>query len=249
MMRRGRSAPGWVAAFAIGFLAAGGGTGCGWIAEKIFESASGTDDDDDDDGDEGEGDEGDEGKGKGKSSGPFGLGDLDKMMKAPKDVTVVDRKDLEKALPEELAGAKLDGTISSESVAMSGFKVATARARYADGDVRIDLTVADSGMLPALTGVFAMGAFIEKDSDDETVAKHDIDGMPVIVTWHPKRESGELLALYADRIMITLRAENIDDWKDAKKYLKAVDTGAIDDALDAAKKAGKKAGRAEKDDD
>ena len=109
----------------------------------------------------------------------------------------------------------------------------TASATYTKGDMRVKLTIADSGAhSDSLMAVAAMvvtlpDGYAETVPPATTVARVKINDMPAAEMWDAEALKGELTVLVNGRFAVALEAKKVDSLDTLRAILAAVDLKAL----------------------
>jgi len=143
------------------------------------------------------------------------------------NVEVVDFRELKKLMPNRIAGMKQKSS-TGEKTGMLGFKFATAKAKYEDGDQSLDMSITDVAGIGILTA--SMAAWTNMDMDRETESGYErttqIDGHPAFEKWDGDRKRGELSVFVDERYIITIEGRNIAE-KDLRKALDGINLNQL----------------------
>jgi hypothetical protein len=146
-------------------------------------------------------------------------------------IVAADFRDLKALLPDRLL--RMDRSEhSGERSGVKGLQVSVAGAKYEDDDRHLEVAIVDGGSLP-LAGLANMGwqiAEVEIDKEDSNGYERTttIDGHKAFEKYNNKWEEGELVIMYADRFIITLKGKGIDE-DDLRRALNKLDLDELKD--------------------
>jgi hypothetical protein len=144
-------------------------------------------------------------------------------------IPAADFRDLKALLPDRLL--RMDRTEhSGERSGVKGLQVSVAEAKYEDDDRYLEVALVDGGSLP-LAGLANMGwSMAEIDKEDRNGYERTtiIDGHKAFEKYNSKWEEGELVVLYQDRFVITLKGKGIDA-DDLRRALNKLDLDELED--------------------
>ncbi len=125
---------------------------------------------------------------------------------------VVEISVLKEALPEKLMGMKRTSHNGQKS-AIAGIKIASADARYEDGDRKMSITIMDTGGLGAAVSALAAWSAIEIDNESEDGYERTtmIDGKKAIEKYNRKTQQGEISVISADRFIFSIKSSNLSE--------------------------------------
>lgn len=143
-------------------------------------------------------------------------------------VETMNFRDIKATLPSRLLG--MDRTeFSGEKNGAFGFSVAQAEATYEEDDERIEVAIVDGGNMGiAKMGVAAWASVeIDKESDEGYERTVKIDGHKAFEKYEERRGVAELVWLYKDRYIISLKGKGVDG-DDLRRALKRIDYDDLD---------------------
>jgi len=138
-------------------------------------------------------------------------------------VEVVDFKKLKALLPESIAGMARSESEAQKAGAM-GMTIATAEARYEDGNRRLQVNFADAGGIPmAMMGLAAWtNAEIERETDDEYERTTNLKGHKAFERYNFKNKEGQISLVVAERFIVNIEGDNVEE-SDLQNALDALD--------------------------
>lgn len=123
----------------------------------------------------------------------------------------VDFRDLKALLPDRLL--RMDRTShSGERSGIRGLKISVAEAKYEDEDRYLEVALVDGGSL-AIARLANLGwsmAEIDKEDTNGFERTTTIDGNKAFEKYNRKWEEGELIVLYQERFVVTLKGKGIE---------------------------------------
>lgn len=172
---------------------------------------------------------------EGLSEMTSGLAKMVESITAQKDengekIVAADFRDLKALLPDRLL--RMDRSEhSGERSGVKGLQVSVAGAKYEDDDRYLEVAIVDGGSLP-LAGLANMGwqmAEIEIDKEDSNGYERTttINGYKAFEKYNNKWEEGELVIMYADRFIITIKGKGIDE-DDLRRALNRLDLDELE---------------------
>ena len=146
-----------------------------------------------------------------------------KDLKDGKPADLVNFRDLQKVLPEKLAGFKRVSE-SGETAGAMGLSMSRAEAEYEDGDRMIKVDVVDVGGLGA--GLMGMAAWTSVTIDKEDSRGYErtstFEGYKCYEKYRKSGPDSEIALFVANRFLVTANARNTEMDK-LKKFVKAMD--------------------------
>ena len=123
----------------------------------------------------------------------------------------------------DLKGWEAQGDPSGTTVNMGSYKMSQAQRSYGKNGSELKINIIDGGYAPmAYAGFKAMAQF-EVDSSDEYVKKTTIQGFTAIENYKYQRKDGSLTILLADRFLVQLDGDDIEDMKELRAAAKQLD--------------------------
>lgn len=137
-------------------------------------------------------------------------------------IPAADFRDLKAILPDRLL--RMDRSEhTGERSGVKGLQVSVAEAKYEDDDRYLEVAIVDGGSFPLAKLANAGWAMAEVDKETKNGYERTtkIDGHKAFEKYDSKWEEGELVILYQDRFIITLKGKGIaeDDLRDALNRL------------------------------
>jgi hypothetical protein len=108
-----------------------------------------------------------------------------------------------------------------------------ATATYAQGDVRVKLTLADTGSHAGTLAILASPIVSLPDNYEgkvppaTTIKRTKIDGTPGSEMWDADKMSGEMILVVAGRFVVEVESQKADSLESLRAILKAVDLKAL----------------------
>lgn len=138
-------------------------------------------------------------------------------------VETMNFRDIKETLPGRLLGME-QTDISGEKNGAFGFSVSQAEATYEEDDRSIEVVIVDGGNIGlAKMGVAAWATVeVDKESKNGYERTTEIDGYKAFEKYDSRRDESELVWLYKDRFIITLKGEGVDG-DDLRRALKRID--------------------------
>jgi hypothetical protein len=140
--------------------------------------------------------------------------------------------EIAKTLPAPEGWTKTDVRLSQIDIS-SDCSYTFASATYTKGDVRLKLTIADTGAHPdSLMALVAMIVTLPDGHADKippatTIARVKIDGMPAADVWNGDKMKGELAVLVAERFAVMIEALKSDAAATQRAFLETIDLKAV----------------------
>lgn len=153
-----------------------------------------------------------------------------KLPPAP-DSHLVAPPELAKFLPALEGWTKGDARLSEVNGAACSYTLVSAS--YAKGDVRVKLTLADTGAhAESIMALAAPIVSLPDDYDDKvstatTIKRLKIDGSPAWEMWDAEKATGEITLLAGGRIVVTIEAQKGESLEALRAMLAAVDLKAL----------------------
>lgn len=178
--------------------------------------------------------EGMEGLGEGLSEMASGLSKMVENIKLQTDengekITAADFREMKALLPDRML--RMDRIEhNGERSGAKGLQVSVANAKYEDDDRYLEIAIVDGGNLP-LAGLANMGwsmVEVDKETSNGFERTTTIDGNKAFEKYNSKWEEGELVVLYGDRFLITLKGKGIDE-DDLRRALDRLDLDELED--------------------
>ena len=143
-------------------------------------------------------------------------------------VETIDFRDIKETLPGRLLGME-QTDISGEKNGAFGFSVSQAEATYEEDDRSIEVIIVDGGNVGlAKMGVAAWATVeVDKESKNGFERTTKIEGYKAFEKYDSRKEEAELIWLYKDRFIITLKGEGVDG-DDLRRALKRIDYEDLD---------------------
>jgi len=139
---------------------------------------------------------------------------------------VIDFENLKPLLPE-LPGYTRD-TPRGEQITMP-MKMSKAEARYRKDDSSIRIEITDSAfnqlILAPVSMMMAMG--YEEKSDDGYTKAVTIAGSPAFEKWEKNAKNGEINVVVANRFIVTVKGNNVENIDVVRKAVQAVDLNKL----------------------
>ncbi|MEL7020320.1 MAG: hypothetical protein AAGK47_01810 [Bacteroidota bacterium] len=125
-------------------------------------------------------------------------------------VEAVDFRLLKARLPEYIADLKRT-QINGQRSGMFGVYIATADAKYKDGDQSIAVQLTDiGGMGMALDKLAKWSEMdIDNESEDGYERTTTIGGHPAFVAWKERQQRGQISVLVNQRLVVNLKSRNV----------------------------------------
>lgn len=144
------------------------------------------------------------------------------------EVEVMGFRDLKEIMPGRLLGLERTKHTGEKTSAM-GFAISQAEAEYEDGAQRIEVQVVDAGQFGMMKMGVAAWATMEIDRESDTGYERtiEIDGHKAYEKWDAHSGEAELVFLYKDRYIITLKGDGFDE-DDMQKALRRIDYDDLD---------------------
>lgn len=135
-------------------------------------------------------------------------------------VPIVHFRDLKPFFPKSVAGIE-HGKVTGETTGMAGFKYSTAKTKYDDGKVRIEMNILDGGGVGAImSGIAAWSKFdVDRETDDGYERTTTFDGYKAYEKYNENRKRGEISLLVNDRFVVRVEGRGVD-MDDLKKAIK-----------------------------
>lgn len=129
-----------------------------------------------------------------------------------------------------LPGWKLQGKPTGTTVKSSYMKMSQAEARFTSGDKSLRLAIVDSSI--AAMASLGMGVLkgIEVETSEEVTKSVKVQDYPAIETYKPQDKEGKLTIVVADRFVVTLEGEgieNIQELEDIAQHLELKKLAAL----------------------
>ncbi|PHN04757.1 transposase [Flavilitoribacter nigricans] len=145
------------------------------------------------------------------------------------NIPAADFRDLKAILPDRLLRMdRIEHT--GERSGVKGLQVSVAEAKYEDDDRYLEVALVDGGSLP-LAGLANMGwsmAEVDKETKNGYERTTVIDGHKAFEKYNSRWEEGELVVLYQDRFIITLKGKGIDA-DDLRRALNKIDLDELEE--------------------
>jgi hypothetical protein len=134
--------------------------------------------------------------------------EAEKMAKdGPKEV--VDAKLLKELLPADADGLPRKEA-SSEKTGAMGFQVATATARYGEGDSSIEVSIVDVAGTGAIMGMAAWAMIdVDKENDSGYEKTTKYKDHKAFEKYNNDSKDGELAVLLANRFVVSVKGNNV----------------------------------------
>lgn len=134
--------------------------------------------------------------------------EAEKMAKdGPKEV--VDAKLLKELLPADADGLPRKEA-SSEKTGAMGFQVATANARYGEGDSSIEVSIVDVAGTGAIMGMAAWAMIdVDKENDSGYEKTTKYKDHKAFEKYNNDSKDGELAVLLANRFVVSVKGNNV----------------------------------------
>ena len=110
---------------------------------------------------------------------------------------------------------------------MGAMSMTEVKRRYVKDKVRLKLKINDSAMAGILRMPFKMAARFTEDSSDGFKKGIKVGPHTAIHSWRANRKRAELMLLAGDRMVVTIRANGVDDPKVVLEFAKALDLDAL----------------------
>jgi hypothetical protein len=125
----------------------------------------------------------------------------------PKEV--IDAKLLKELLPADADGMPRKEA-SSEKTGAMGFQVATANARYNDGDSSIEVSIVDVAGTGAIMGMAAWAMIdVDKESESGYEKTTTYKGHKAFEKYNTNNKDGEMAVLVASRFVVSVKGNNV----------------------------------------
>lgn len=123
----------------------------------------------------------------------------------------------------DLEGWEAEGDASGTTVNTGSYKMSQAEREYTANGSDLQINIIDGGYAPmAYAGFKAMAQF-EVDSSDQYVKKTTIQGFTAIENYEYDDQEGSLTILVAERFLVQLDADDIEDMKAVKAAAQQLD--------------------------
>lgn len=144
------------------------------------------------------------------------------------EVEVVGFRELKEIMPGRVLGMERTKHTGEKTSAM-GFAISQAEAEYEDGAQRLEVQVVDAGQFGMMKMGVAAWATMEIDRESDTGYERtiEIDGHKAYEKWDAHSGKAELVLLYKDRFIITLKGDGLDE-DDMRKALRRIDYDDLD---------------------
>ncbi len=144
------------------------------------------------------------------------------------EVEVMGFRDLKEIMPGRLLGMERTKHTGEKTSAM-GFAISQAEAEYEDGAQNLEVQVVDAGQFGMMKMGVAAWATMEIDRESDTGYERtiEIDGHKAYEKWDAHSGRAELILLYKDRYIITLKGDGLDE-DDMRKALRRIDYDDLD---------------------
>ena len=144
------------------------------------------------------------------------------------EVEVMGYRELKEILPGRLLGMERTKHTGEKTSAM-GFAISQAEAEYEDGAKSLDVEVMDAGQFGIMKAGVAAWATMEIDREGDTGYERtiEIDGHKAYEKWDAHSGEGELVLLYKERYIISLKGDGLAEG-DLRKALNRIDYDDLD---------------------
>lgn len=148
------------------------------------------------------------------------------------DAKAVDFRKLKKELPSSIGWMKRT-SFEGERAGVLGIKTSVANATYESGTKEIKISIADIGGFKAALRGLAIWSELEVDKENDYGYERttEIDGYKAFEKYDSRKEEGEIALIIEDRIVVTVKGENIEE-DDLRKALKKIDLDDLEDLTD-----------------
>ncbi|RFS15133.1 transposase [Emticicia sp. C21] len=144
----------------------------------------------------------------------------------PKEV--IDAKLLKELLPADADGLPRK-EVSSEKTGAMGFQVATANARYGEGDSSIEVSIVDVAGTGAIMGMAAWAMVdVDKENDSGYEKTTTYKDHKAFEKYNNDNKDGELAVLLANRFVVSVKGSNVSMAK-IKATIDDIDLDKLDD--------------------
>ena len=153
-------------------------------------------------------------------------------IKVETDAKAVDFRKLKKELPSSIGWMKRT-SFEGERAGVLGIKTSVANATYESGTKEIKISIADIGGFKAALRGLAIWSELEVDKENDYGYERttEIDGYKAFEKYDSRKEEGEIALIIQDRIVVTVKGENIEE-DDLRKALKKIDLDDLEDLTD-----------------
>lgn len=148
------------------------------------------------------------------------------------DAKAVDFRKLKKELPSSIGWMKRT-SFEGERAGILGIKTSVANATYESGTKEIKISIADIGGFKAALRGLAIWSELEVDKENDYGYERttEIEGHKAFEKYDSRKEEGEIALIIQDRIVVTVKGENIEE-DDLRKALKKIDLDDLEDLTD-----------------
>ncbi len=145
-------------------------------------------------------------------------------------VEPINFRELKAMMPDEVNGLPRSSH-SGETTNAMGFRVSAAKAKYSEGDQRIELTISDLGGVQMLLTSMAAWSMIEidRESDTEMERTTEYEGYKAHQKYNFPRKRGEMTVLIGSRFVVQAQGSNVemDQIKEALSEIDLDDLAAL----------------------
>lgn len=127
----------------------------------------------------------------------------------------------------EIPGWEAEEKPEGSTVSMQGFKISRVERSYTAGDRNLEIEIVDGSYFPAVYSPFKMAMSFELDTSERYVKKITIKDFPGIEQYEYEDKEAEIMILVADRFLVRLEGDNIEDPSEMIAIANALDLEGI----------------------
>ena len=124
-------------------------------------------------------------------------------------------RELVSFLPE-IPGWEAEGDASGQTMSMGAYSMTSVEREYTSGDKNLKITIIDGALAQMAYAGFRMLRQFELDTSDEYIKKIEVKGFPGVEKYTYADKEAEVFALVADRFIVQLEEDNVEDGKELK---------------------------------
>jgi len=127
----------------------------------------------------------------------------------------------------DIPGWESQGEPQGSTVTMGNFKISQVERSYTSGEKSLEIKIIDGSYIPMVYSSFKMMANFEIDSSEEYVKKVTIKGFPAVEKYEYGNKEAMILILVADRFLVNLTENNVNDTSELKKIANLLDLNKL----------------------